>query len=111
MKSIGLRGVRRGGYRPRTTDSRPRLTSSPNLVRQVPAPRRPDQVWVGDITYIPMESFWGTLKAELMLGRRFQTLAEARFAIFEYIEVFYNRKRLHSALGYQTPVDFEANLN
>jgi putative transposase len=201
MKSAGLRGVRRGGYRPRTTDSRHRLTSSPNLVRQAPAPPRPDQVWVGDITYIPtwegwlyvagvldrcsrrvvglavstrldatlpvaalrqaitrrgplprglihhsdqgvqyasilcqdllkkhglissmsrkahcednahMESFWGTLKAELMLGRRFRTRAEAHLAIFEYIEVFYNRQRLHSALGYQSPVDFEANLN
>jgi transposase InsO family protein len=201
MKSAGLRGVRRGGYRPRTTNSRHRLTSFPNLVRQAPAPQRPDQVWVGDITYIPtregwlyvagvldrcsrrmvglamgprldaslpvaalrqalthrgpvpcglihhsdqgvqyasilcqdilkkhglissmsrkahcednahMESFWGTLKAELMLGRRFKTRAEARLAIFEYVEVFYNRVRLHSALGYQSPVDFEANLN
>jgi putative transposase len=201
MKNAGLRGVRRGGYRPRTTNSRHRLTSSPNLIREAPAPQRPDQVWVGDITYIRtregwlyvagvldrcsrrlvglamgprldaslpaaalrqafthrrpvphglihhsdqgvqyasilcqdmlkkyrmissmsrkahcednahMESFWGTLKAELMPGRRFKTRAEARLAIFEYVEVFYNRVRLHSALGYQSPVDFETNLN
>ena len=58
-----------------------------------------------------MESFWGTLKAELLAGRTFATRAEARLAIFEYVEVFYNRTRLHSALGYQSPVDFENKLN
>lgn len=54
-----------------------------------------------------MESFWGTLKAELLPGRSFATRAEARLAIFEYVEVFYNRERLHSALGFLSPVDFE----
>ena len=201
MRESGLRGVRRGGYRPRTTDSRHRLTSSPNLVRNVPAPQKPNQVWVTDITYIPtregwlyvagvldrcsrrvlglamggrldatlpqaalrqalirrgpvprglihhsdqgvqyasilyqqslkssglissmsrkahcednahMESFWGTLKAERIDGCNFLTREQARRAIFEYVEVFYNRVRLHSALGHQSPVDFESNLN
>ena len=201
MRESGLRGVRRGGYRPRTTDSRHRLTSSPNLVRNVPAPQKPNQVWVTDITYIPtregwlyvagvldrcsrrvlglamggrldatlpqaalrqalirrgpvprglihhsdqgvqyasilyqqslkssglissmsrkahcednahMESFWGTLKAERIDGCNFLTREQARHAIFEYVEVFYNRVRLHSALGHQSPVDFEAKLN
>ena len=201
MRESGLRGVRRGGYRPRTTDSRHRLTSSPNLVRNVPAPQKPNQVWVTDITYIPtregwlyvagvldrcsrrvlglamggrldatlpqaalrqalirrgpvprglihhsdqgvqyasilyqqslkssglissmsrkahcednahMESFWGTLKAERIDGCNFLTREQARRAIFEYVEVFYNRVRLHSALGHQSPVDFEAKLN
>lgn len=54
-----------------------------------------------------MESFFGTLKRELIYGYRFKTRAEARQAIFEYIEVFYNRIRLHSALGYMSPVEFE----
>jgi len=58
-----------------------------------------------------MESFWGTLKAELLAGRTFATRAQARLAIFEYVEVFYNRTRLHSALGYLSPVDFENKLN
>jgi transposase InsO family protein len=58
-----------------------------------------------------MESFWGTLKAELLAGRTFATRLQARLAIFEYIEVFYNRVRLHSALGYLSPVDFEHQLN
>jgi transposase InsO family protein len=58
-----------------------------------------------------MESFWGTLKAEGVAGGNFLTRAQARLAIFEYVEVFYNRVRLHSALGYQSPVDFESKLN
>jgi putative transposase len=58
-----------------------------------------------------MESFWGTLKAELLAGRTFSTREQARLAIFEYVEVFYNRVRLHSALGYRSPVDFENQLN
>jgi len=56
-----------------------------------------------------MESFWGTLKAELLAGHTFATRAQARLAIFEYVEAFYNRTRLHSALGFQSPVDFETN--
>ncbi len=201
MRVGGLRGVRRGGYRPRATESRHRLTSSPNLVRHAPAPPKPNQVWVSDITYIPtregwlyvagvldrcsrrvlglamggrldatlpqaalrqalirrgplppgvihhsdqgvqyasilyqqtlqthglissmsrkahcednahMESFWGTLKAERIDGGNFLTRDQARRAIFEYVEVFYNRVRLHSALGHQSPVDFEAKTN
>jgi len=201
MRAGGMRGMRRGGYRPRTTDSRHRLASSPNLVRAAPAPPRPDQVWVSDITYVPtaegwlyvagvldrcsrrvlglamgprldaalpqaalrqallrrgavppglihhsdqgvqyasilyqqtlqnsglissmsrkahcednahMESFWGTLKAEGIEGSNLLTRAQARLVIFEYVEVFYNRVRLHSALGYQSPVDFESKLN
>ncbi len=54
-----------------------------------------------------MESFWATLKAEALAGRSFVTHAEARLAIFDYVETFYNRVRLHSALGYLSPVDFE----
>ena len=202
MRELGLRGVRKGGYRPRTTDSRHQLASWPNRLREVPPPPRPDQIWVSDITYVPtregwlyvagvldqcsrrllglamsprldatlpeaalrqalirrggnhrglihhsdqgvqyasilyqktlrrhgligsmsrkghctdnahMESFWATLKTELLAGRpTFATRKQASLAIFEYIEVFYNRKRLHSALGYQSPVDFELKLN
>jgi transposase InsO family protein len=58
-----------------------------------------------------MESFWSTLKSELIAGQLFRDLAELRRAVFEYIETFYNRKRLHSALGYQSPVEFEQQLN
>jgi len=58
-----------------------------------------------------MESFWSTLKTEEVYHRHYATRDEARASIFEYIEVFYNRKRLHSALGYQSPEVFEAGLN
>jgi len=55
----------------------------------------------------PMESFFHTLKTELVNYRRFRTREEAKRAIYEYIEIFYNRKRLHSSLGYMTPEEFE----
>lgn len=55
----------------------------------------------------PMESFFGTLKRELVHHTRYRTKQEARKDIFEYIERFYNRKRLHSSLGYMSPAEFE----
>lgn len=55
-----------------------------------------------------MESFWATLKTELIHHERYATREAARASIFEYVEVFYNRKRLHSALGYRSPESFEA---
>jgi len=58
-----------------------------------------------------MESFWSSLKRELVHRRKFATHQEARAAIFAWIEIFYNRERLHSALGYKSPVDFENQLN
>jgi len=54
-----------------------------------------------------MESFWSTLKLELVYRRLFDTRTQARLQIFDYIETFYNRQRAHSALGYHSPVDFE----
>jgi transposase InsO family protein len=58
----------------------------------------------------PMESFFGTLKRELIHHRRYRTREEARREIFEFIEVFYNRERLHSSLGYMSPADFERHI-
>jgi putative transposase len=57
----------------------------------------------------PKESFWATLKKELMSDRTFATREEARAAIFEYIEVFYNRQRIHGSIGYVSPEQFEAS--
>lgn len=57
------------------------------------------------------ESFFHTLKTELVYFEIYQTTEEVKSSVFEYIEVFYNRKRQHSALGYGTPVDFENNKN
>ncbi len=58
-----------------------------------------------------MESFWATLKTELVHHEQYATRADARRSIFEYIEVFYNRKRIHSSLGYVSPEAFEAAPN
>ena len=53
------------------------------------------------------ESFFGTLKNELVYHEDYKTRAEARQSIFEYVEVFYNRQRRHAFLNYMTPVEFE----
>jgi transposase InsO family protein len=58
-----------------------------------------------------MEAFWSTLKNELVYRSRFVTRAAAKTAIFDYIERFYNRTRLHSSLGYQSPLDYESRVN
>jgi transposase InsO family protein len=200
MRQQGLCGRAKGRFRVCTTDSHHDQPIAPNRLPELPAPSAPNQIWVGDITYIPtdegwlylagildlysrrltgwamsehidtqlilaawgmaqthrqpptglvfhsdrgvqyasldyrhalqnaqaiasmsrkancydnaaMESFWSTLKHELIYRRHFQTRAEAQQAIFEFIEVFYNRQRLHSSLGYLSPLDFENKKN
>ncbi|WP_158558101.1 integrase core domain-containing protein [Spongiactinospora gelatinilytica] len=54
------------------------------------------------------ESFFATIKGELLDGRFWPTRAAARSAVFEFIEGWYNLHRLHSSLGYRSPADFEA---
>lgn len=58
-----------------------------------------------------IESFWSSLKYEVVFHQRFATRAAARSALFDYIESFYNRTRLHSSLGYVSPLVFESKLN
>lgn len=58
-----------------------------------------------------IESFWSSLKYEVVYHQRFATFAEARSAVFNYIETFYNRTRLHSSLAYRSPIAFESQLN
>ncbi len=55
----------------------------------------------------PMESFFATLKKELVFHQHYRTREQARQSLFEYIEVFYNRVRRHSALDYQSPLNFD----
>ena len=55
----------------------------------------------------PMESFFASLKKELVHDADYHSREQGRASIFEYIEVFYNPKRRHSALGYLSPVEFE----
>jgi transposase InsO family protein len=56
------------------------------------------------------ESFFHTLKTELVHHHHYRTRDEARASVFEYIEAFYNRRRLHSTLGYRSPHDFESAI-
>src|SRR5688572_3852301 len=58
----------------------------------------------------PMESFFASLKKEHVHQVRYRTREEARTAVFEYIEVFYNRQRLHSGVGYRTPAEARASM-
>jgi putative transposase len=56
-----------------------------------------------------MVSFFGSLKCECVYQSEFNTKQEAREAVFEYVESFYNRERLHASIGYITPLEFEDN--
>jgi putative transposase len=200
MKEQGLCGRQKGRYRVQTTDSNHDQPIAPNRLAQASPPTAPNQIWVGDITYIrtpegwlylaavldlysrkivgwsmspfidtplilaalqmaltrhpaapgllfhsdrgvqyassdyrealaqagllasmsrkgncydnaAMESFWSTLKLELIYRRDFQSRRQARSEIFDYIETFYNTQRAHSALGYLSPVDFQTQNN
>ena len=72
---------------------------------------RPSMGSVGDAYDNAMcESFFATLECELLARRRFKTQAEARMAIFQFIEGFYNRRRRHSSIGYLSPLDYERRL-
>lgn len=70
----------------------------------VPSMSRQGNCWDNAV----MESFFSRLKVELIYAEDYQSLDEAKMGIFEYIEVFYNRKRRHSALGYVSPVEYES---
>ena len=59
----------------------------------------------------PVESFFATLKRELIYRKKYATIEEIRTDIFRYIELFYNRKRLHSSLGYLSPVQYRLAQN
>lgn len=57
-----------------------------------------------------IESFWGRMQTELLNRQRWNTRIELANASFEYIEGFHNRRRRHSALGWQAPIDFESAI-
>jgi hypothetical protein len=79
------------------------------FVRRGPSARTlENEKLLAEIKEIHVERFFGTLKQELVHRCDFETRAEAKSAIFEYIEVFYNRWRRYSYLGYMSPDEFEA---
>jgi putative transposase len=196
MRALHLKARQKRAFRPKTTDSNHPNPIAPNLLAAAPKAKAPNQIWVGDITYIStaqgwlylaavmdlysrkivgwatspsletplvkeallqalrdrrpaagllhhsdrgcqyasrtyralleqkrltpsmsaagncydnaaMESFWSTLKTEWLHHQHFHTHEQAQLAVFDYIHTFYNPKRLHSALGYKSPADFE----
>lgn len=197
LRKHGLKAIQPRSFVPRTTDSRHPYPISPNLLLDRSMPSQPNEVWVGDITYIPlaggkwaylavwmdlfsrrvvgwhldyhmqeslittafkkalqarkpgkglivhsdrggqyasnnfrklidkhtllqsmsradnpydnafMESCFSRFKAELLQDGIFETIADARTEIFEYLEMYYNTKRLHSSLDYQSPMAYE----
>lgn len=206
MQEQNWRAIQPRSFVPRTTDSSHGLRACPNLLVALGLPDRPDQAWVGDITYLPLasgdwaylaswldlfsrrivgwcvdatmqesliirafdqatalrrpepglivhsdrggqyfgqqfrkrlakwkcsqsmaerdnpyqnahaESLWSRLKAELLEDGCFESLRDVHDELFDYIEGYYNIRRLHSALGYQSPINFEmqyyqANFN
>ena len=54
-----------------------------------------------------MESFWSSMQIEMLNRKKWKTRVELANAMFDYIEIFYNRQRRHSQLGYRTPIEFE----
>ena len=72
---------------------------------------RPSMGSVGDCYDNALcESFFATLECELLDRRRFRSQAEARMAVFSFIEGWYNPRRRHSALGYLSPVEYESRV-
>jgi transposase InsO family protein len=57
-----------------------------------------------------MESFWSTMQIELLDRKRWKTRIELSNAIFDFIEIFHNRRRRHSQIGYVSPIEFELSL-
>jgi transposase InsO family protein len=200
MRQEGLCGRQKGRYRVQTTDSNHDEPIAPNRLAEAPTPNAPNQIWVGDITYIKagerwlylaaildlysrkivgwamseridadlilkalsmallhrqppanllfhsdrgvqyasgdyrralaqagltasmsrkgncydnaaMEAFWSTLKREALEQSPDWSKDRVRRVLFQYIESVYNRQRLHSSLGYKSPVDFEQTNN
>ena len=102
-------GQRRPGNVVHHSDQGSQYTSVAFGKRCTEAGVRPSMGSVGDAYDNAMaESFFSTLEAELLSRRRFASQAEARMACFSYIEGWYNPVRLHSSLGYRSPMAYEA---
>jgi len=80
-----------------------KIIANPNVLQSM---SRKANCWDNAVA----ESFFKTLKVECVYLQKFNTIKEAELAVFEYIEIWYNRKRIHSALGYRTPNEYDVFL-
>lgn len=115
MRKAGIKSITRQKYRVQTTDSNHLYVVAENYLNRDIFAQRLAEKWVSDSTYIRTEEGWlyltsildladrkvigWALKTEIVYHRRFTTRSEAKLAVFEYIEGWYNRKRRYSALG------------
>jgi transposase InsO family protein len=124
MRINGIRSKRRRKFKVTTHSKHTRPVAS-NLIQRDFTAQQPDRLWTSDITYIRTqegwlylaifldacsrraESFFATLKTELIYDERYRTRNQARRSIFKYIEMFYNRNRIHTALGGLSPDQYE----
>jgi putative transposase len=107
--AIGQRSKRRGGIVHADHGTQFTSWAFTDKVRQ--AGLMPSFGSVGDaFDNAMMESFWSSMQIELLDRKRWKTRVELSNAIFEYIEVFYNRRRRHSSIGYISPIEFERSL-
>src|SRR6266702_4796127 len=113
-RELGLRCRQKRKFKA-TTNSNHNLPVAENLLKQTFTPSAPNEVWVTDITYIPTGEGWlylagvkDVFTCELV---GYATRAEAAASIREYIEIFYNRQRRHSRLGYIAPAVFAQNFS
>jgi transposase InsO family protein len=108
MRAAGLCARPRRRFVPKTTDSRHDGPIAHNRVAERAAPpTQPDEVWSVDMTYIETTEGWLFLAIVCLHRHDPASRQETKALTFDYIETFYNRTRLHSALGYQSPLDFE----
>ena len=82
------------------TEFKSLLESNRNIIRSM---SRKGDCWDNAVA----ESFFKTLKCDIIYGTKFQSVEEAKLEVFKYIEIWYNKKRLHSSLGYRTPEEME----
>ncbi|KPA26626.1 IS1501 transposase, partial [Leptospira interrogans] len=113
MKHCKISGKQRKQFRPLTTNSKHGGRIAPDLVQRKFHPNEQNRIWVSDVTFIRTSFGWSYLCVILDLYSRKTvgwSLKEAEHLLFDFIEVYYNRFRFHSTLGYISPEEFETNI-
>ena len=108
MRALGIGAQQKRAFRPRTTHSRHDHPIAPNRLNHQILPSMSGAGHCYDNA--AMESFWSTLKTEALHSLQLHSAYDARQVLFDYIETFYNPKRLHSSLDYRSPNQYEHDI-